>query len=199
MIWRCSAFSDQPSSTNRMASQSSSSGCEGVSPSLPKLSTERTSPRPKCQRHARLTITRAVSGFRGPVSHRASSSRPLDFGGHRRLARAGQDRRKPSRHDGPASEVIAAQEDLQVADAAVGDRHRLRDCCVFLLGLVEERGVGRRSVVAHVVRVAVDDRVVVAVDDLLEVFQPKRGPRVAEGRRVPLRVNAMRRASSACS
>ena len=34
-------------------------------------------PRPKWPCQMRLTITRAVSGLRGSVSHRASSSRPL--------------------------------------------------------------------------------------------------------------------------
>ena len=44
---RCKAFNDQPSSMKRVASQSSRSGCEGFSPSQPKLSGVRTSPSPK--------------------------------------------------------------------------------------------------------------------------------------------------------
>ncbi len=50
-------------STNSDASQSSNSGCVGLSPCRPKLFGERTMPRPKwyCQR--RLAITRAASGL----------------------------------------------------------------------------------------------------------------------------------------
>ena len=45
--WRTNRLIDQPSRTNRSARSSSNSGCEGRSPSAPKLSTEGTSPRPK--------------------------------------------------------------------------------------------------------------------------------------------------------
>ena len=72
-----SFFSDQPLSMNHPANQSSSSGCDGFSPCRPKLSVVATSPRPKCQRHTRFTITRAVSGFFSSAIHFDSASRPL--------------------------------------------------------------------------------------------------------------------------
>ena len=62
---------------NHAANQSSSSGCDGLSPSRPKLSVVATNPRPKCQRHTRFTITRAVSGFFSSAIQRAKASRPL--------------------------------------------------------------------------------------------------------------------------
>ena len=77
MMMRCIVLIDQPDSTNRRASQSSSKGWLGRPPRAPKLSGVATSPLPKCQRQIRLTITRLVSGCAGSVSQRASSSRPL--------------------------------------------------------------------------------------------------------------------------
>ena len=68
---------DQPSCTNWLARWSSNSGCDGVSPVVPKLSTDRTSPSSKRCCQTRLTITRDVSGFAGLVSQVASSNRPL--------------------------------------------------------------------------------------------------------------------------
>ena len=59
------------------ASQSSNSGFVGGDPRLPKSLVVATMPRPKCQCQRRLTITRLVNGFRGFVSHAASSNRPL--------------------------------------------------------------------------------------------------------------------------
>ena len=47
IISRCIAFRLQPRSTNSSASQSSSSGCDGGSPILPKLLGVRTMPSPK--------------------------------------------------------------------------------------------------------------------------------------------------------
>ena len=52
MMSRCISFTLQPSSMKRRASQSSSSGCDGRSPSMPKLSVLATMPLPKCQRHS---------------------------------------------------------------------------------------------------------------------------------------------------
>ena len=78
--------------------------------------------------------------------------------------------------------MIAAQEDLEVADLALGDRHRLGDRRVFLPGFLEQRRVGRRvprrtsGSVLPLTRA-----IVVPVDDLLEIFQ--RMP--AEGRPGP--------------
>ena len=46
-ISRCIAFRLQPRATNSSASQSSSSGCDGGSPSFPKLLGVRTMPSPK--------------------------------------------------------------------------------------------------------------------------------------------------------
>ena len=77
MISWCSFLIDQPSAMNRLASQSSSSGCDGDSPWRPKSLAVRTRPCPKCQAHTRLTITRAVSGFFGLAMSSASSFRPL--------------------------------------------------------------------------------------------------------------------------
>ena len=48
---------------NSVASQSSSSGCDGGAPCVPKSSLVSTMPRPKNCSHARLTATRAVSGL----------------------------------------------------------------------------------------------------------------------------------------
>ena len=65
---------------NSTASQSSSSGCDGGSPILPKLLGVRTSPSPKWCCHRRLTITRAVSGLSRCTSHSAKPRRrQLDF------------------------------------------------------------------------------------------------------------------------
>ena len=61
MIRRCSLLRLQPSLMNSDASQSRSSGWVGFSPTRPKLSTERTSPVPKCQRQTRLTNTRNIT------------------------------------------------------------------------------------------------------------------------------------------
>ena len=76
-IFRWIALIDQPLCTKSFASQSSNSGCVGASPSLPKLSGERTKPSPKWACQTRLTSTLAVSGWFGRVSHSASWSRPL--------------------------------------------------------------------------------------------------------------------------
>ena len=59
----------------RSASQSSSSGCVGGVPWVPKSFSVSTSPRPKYACQSRLTVTRAVSGFAGSTSQRARSSR----------------------------------------------------------------------------------------------------------------------------
>ena len=68
-------MTSQPESMNVRASQSSSSGCEGSWPWLPKSSGVATIPRPKSDCHQRLTVTRAVSGCFGSVTHRARPSR----------------------------------------------------------------------------------------------------------------------------
>ncbi len=68
-------FMLQPRSTNSVASQSSSSGCDGLSPCVPKSSDVRTMPRPKNSCQMRFTATRAVSGFSRETSQRASASR----------------------------------------------------------------------------------------------------------------------------
>ena len=75
-INRCIAFFiSQPRWTNSVASQSSSSGCDGRSPFVPKSSTVATRPTPKCCAQKRLTATRAVSGLSGATSHLASARR----------------------------------------------------------------------------------------------------------------------------
>ena len=58
-----------------VASQSSSSGCDGGVPRVPKSSLVSTRPRPKNCSHAWLTATRAVSGFSRLTSQRASPRR----------------------------------------------------------------------------------------------------------------------------
>src|SRR5262245_22976408 len=57
---RCRGFWRQPPRTNSRASQSSSSGWLGGSPSRPRSLAVVTSPRPKCCCQTRLTITRVV-------------------------------------------------------------------------------------------------------------------------------------------
>ena len=74
-ISRCIALTLQPRATNSVASQSSSSGWLGAAPAVPKLSGVETIPSPKWSSQIRLTITRAVSGWPGWVSHRANASR----------------------------------------------------------------------------------------------------------------------------
>src|SRR5258708_20804705 len=58
-------------------SQSSRSGCDGVSPCVPKSLGVRTIACPKCQPQTRLTRTRAVNGFSAAVSQRANVVRRL--------------------------------------------------------------------------------------------------------------------------
>ena len=65
----------QPSVMNSDASQSSSSGCVGASPCVPKSFSVRTIPRPKNRCQTRLTVTLGVSGLLSSTSHRARSSR----------------------------------------------------------------------------------------------------------------------------
>ena len=72
---RKSAFTSQPDSRNSTASQSSSFGCDGSSPVMPKSPAVGTRPVPKTSCQKRLTVTRAVSGWSGWVSHCASPRR----------------------------------------------------------------------------------------------------------------------------
>src|SRR5437879_8483268 len=72
---RCSAFRLQPRSMNSTASQSSSSGCEGVSLCDPRSSLVLTRPVPKYVCQTRLTNERAVVGDLRSTSHWAKSSR----------------------------------------------------------------------------------------------------------------------------
>ena len=64
-------FMSQPLSRNSTASQSSSWGCEGRWPMMPKSSVVSTRPAPKSSFHMRLTVTRAVKGFSGLTVHSA--------------------------------------------------------------------------------------------------------------------------------
>ena len=70
---------DGPAIRDELCSRASRAvrGASGRSPSRPKLSGERTSPAPKCPAQTRFTMTRAVSGWSGRVSHSANSRRPL--------------------------------------------------------------------------------------------------------------------------
>lgn len=71
----CMNLTSQCLSINSTASQSSSAGCVGLSPRVPKSSEVVTNPREKNCCHIRLTATRAVSGLSRDVSQRASDSR----------------------------------------------------------------------------------------------------------------------------
>ena len=62
-------LTSQPDSRNSTASQSSSSGCDGSSPVMPKSPVVRTRPVPNTSCQKRLTVTRAVSGCSGRSSH----------------------------------------------------------------------------------------------------------------------------------
>ena len=79
MISLFSHLSDQPCSMKRAARSSSSSGCVGLSPCVPKSLAVATNPFPKCQPHTRLTITRAARARVSVKRRSASSSRPEPF------------------------------------------------------------------------------------------------------------------------
>ena len=81
-ISRWIGLSRQPWATSSVASQSSSSGCDGGSPRTPKSLGVATIPRPKWCCQSRLTITRAVSGLSGRVSQRGQGQ--ASAGGRRR-------------------------------------------------------------------------------------------------------------------
>ena len=70
-----SRLTSQPSSRNRTASQSRSSGWLGGSPCAPKSSAVLTIPVPKTWSQKRLTATRAVRGWLGAISHWARPNR----------------------------------------------------------------------------------------------------------------------------
>ena len=70
---RIKALRLQPDDENSVASQSSSSGCDGASPWRPKFSGVATNPRPKSCCQIALAATRAVSGLSGSTSQRARS------------------------------------------------------------------------------------------------------------------------------
>jgi hypothetical protein len=91
-ISRCSGLSRHPAPTKRVVSQSSSSGCDGVSPSRPKSLELAASPRPKWYCQTRLTITAVERGLSGRVSQRAA--RPAAGGAWGRGE--GLDLRRPS-------------------------------------------------------------------------------------------------------
>ena len=74
-ISRCIALRLQPRATSSEASQSSSSGCEGVPPLKPRSLGVSTRPEPKWACQSRLTTTRANSGFAGSVIQAASRLR----------------------------------------------------------------------------------------------------------------------------
>ena len=93
---RMIAFWLHPFAISSVASQSSSAGCDGGDPWVPKSSLVSTMPRPKSCSQSRLTATRATSGLFSSTSHRA---RPSRFAGRssrigvQRLGRAGVDAR----------------------------------------------------------------------------------------------------------
>ena len=71
----CIAFMSHLRSMNSTASQSSSSGCVGGSPCVPKSSLVSTRPLPKCCAQMRFIVTRAVSGLFGSTSQFARPRR----------------------------------------------------------------------------------------------------------------------------
>src|ERR1044072_8141151 len=71
----CIALTFQPVRVNSVASQSSSSGCDGASPWDPKSSDVLTIPTPKYCCQNRFTVTRDNSGFAGSTSQFARPRR----------------------------------------------------------------------------------------------------------------------------
>ena len=130
MISRCSGLSRQPPATNSAASQSSSSGCVGASPWVPKLLGERTMPRPKWCCQTRLAITRAVSGLsrrRDPVGQDRAGGRVVFApGGGVGIAGVGgaEDRRgSPARPCRPGTCGVAAEQDERLGRRRAGLGH----------------------------------------------------------------------------
>ena len=79
MMRRCIAFRLQPLAGSCAASQSSSAGSVGFSPSLPRSFEVGQIPAPKWCCHSRFATVRSASALRGSVIQRASASRrPLD-------------------------------------------------------------------------------------------------------------------------
>ena len=112
MISRCIAFTDQPDSTNRAASQSSSAGFDGAFSARAEVVGVRTRPSPKWCCQIRLTITRAVSGLSGRASHSASSQPAAPVRDPQgRLTRGLQAARNPARHGFAEPLRVAADED----------------------------------------------------------------------------------------
>ncbi len=111
----------------------------------------------------------------------------------RRLVDARQDRRKAARRQRAGRQVIAPQGDGDIGHAAFGHGHRLGDFRIFSLGLLEQPRMRRALLGGHEVRGAVDQRVIVAVDDLLEVGQPERRLGAAQSGGVPLGIDAVRK------
>ncbi len=72
---RCSSLNDQPFSTNVAASQSSSSGCVGFLPVLPKLFGLPAIGWSKCQSQMRFTMARVVSGLSALATQSANAFR----------------------------------------------------------------------------------------------------------------------------
>src|SRR5262249_36490762 len=68
-ISRCSAFRLQRWRITSVARKSSSSGCDGFSPCVPKSSSVGTMPRPKYFCHTQFASTRDVSGLSGATIH----------------------------------------------------------------------------------------------------------------------------------
>ena len=84
----CIALTSQPVRMNSVASQSSSSGCEGHSPCAPKSSTVFTMPVPKYICQKRFTVTRAeqrIAGIDQPFGEAQAIVRSA--GGQRTAAR----------------------------------------------------------------------------------------------------------------
>src|SRR5262249_17179490 len=139
----------QPTRMYSVASQSSSSGCDGGSPCMPNSSLVSTMPVPKSSSHSRFTATRAVNGWSGLTSHFANVRRFMGSpaGGWGKTAG------KPGGHFVALVQVIAADVDVRLARLALAkDRHSGGNCfyfaCRFANHGVEFHPFGRkRSVV----------------------------------------------------
>ena len=105
------AFWSHFSRTSSVASQSSSSGCDGSSPCEPNSSLVATMPMPKSCSQKRLAKTRAVSGLFSSTSQRASARRLAGA-----LAAAAESSRASLVHFLAQIEIVAAM--LQLRHAA---------------------------------------------------------------------------------
>ena len=126
MIRLCSFFTDQPSSTNRVASQSSSSGCVGGSLRTPKSLGVRTS---ACAEVVHPDAVDHHAGGQRVVGRgdRLRQFQPAAAVRERLALRPGDDLGELPRHRRAAVVRVAAQEDDRLGRLrGVGEHHRPR-------------------------------------------------------------------------